>query len=123
MKNKPNPKRSLPIIKARAKELRRPMTPHEQILWKRLRNRQLNGMKFRRQHPIGRFILDFYCHEHQLAIELDGDSHADVGQQQYDGSRTGWLNDQGIRVIRFTNREVEHNLEGVLEEVLRVCGL
>ncbi|HRV95829.1 MAG TPA: endonuclease domain-containing protein [Anaerolineae bacterium] len=82
-----------PAIKARARELRRPMTPQEQKLWRQLRSRQLCDLKFRRQHPIERFILDFYCHEHQLAVEIDGDSHADPAQQRYDQARTDWLNE------------------------------
>ena len=71
-----NPKKSLPAIVQRARELRRPLTPQEQKLWRRLRNRQLCGLKFRRQHPLRRVILDFYCHEQQLAIEVDGDREA-----------------------------------------------
>ena len=119
MKNQP---KSPSTIKARAKELRRPLTPQERTLWQRLRNRQLNGLKFRRQHFIHHFILDFYCHEHQLAVEIDGDSHAEPAQLRYDQARTEWLAEHGIRVIRFTNREVEHNLAGVLAEIGRGCG-
>ena len=81
------------------------------------------GLKFRRQHPIFQFVLDFFCHERQLAVELDGDSHTDPTEQGYDQARTDWLKAHGIRVIRFTNRQVEDNLEGVLAEIVRACGI
>ena len=108
-----------PEIQKRARELRRPQTPAEQALWCVLRNSQLEGLKFRRQHPIGPFILDFYCAMLKLAVEVDGDSHAD--QVEYDTARTEWLNDRGIRVIRFTNDEVKKNLDGVVAEILKNC--
>ena len=107
----------------RARELRRTMTPQERKLWARLRGKQLYGLKFRRQHPIQRYILDFYCHQKRLAIELDGHGHADSDQEEYDLARTEWLSQQGLRVIRFSNREVDRNIEGVLEEIARVCGI
>ena len=100
-------------IVARAKELRRPLTPQEAKLWQQLRGKQLFGLKFRRQHPIHTFILDFYCHAKQLVVEIDGDSHDKPVQQCYDQARTEWLEQRGLQVIRFTNRDVEHNLEGV----------
>ena len=105
-----------------AKELRRELTPQERKLWGRLRNRQLYGLKFRRQHPLGRFILDFYCHEQRLVVEVDGHSHAEPGQERYDRARSEWLEQQGLRVIRFANGEVEANLEGVLWAIARACG-
>ena len=113
MTNKQN--RIHPAIRARARELRQPQTPAERVLWGRLRNRQL-GPKFRRQHPIGHFIVDFYCAEAKLAIEIDGDSHAD--QVEYDAERTAWLAEQGTRVIRFTNRQVHQQIDAVLEVIL-----
>ena len=111
--------RTTAAIQRRARELRRPQTPAEQKLWARLRNRQLGGLKFRRQHPIGRFILDFCCVKRKLAIELDGPSHA--SQVEYDRDRTAWLEQKGYKVIRFTNAQVHHNLEGVLLEIARQC--
>jgi len=72
-------------------------------------NRQLAGYKFRRQQPIGRFIVDFYCADVKLVIELDGDSHA--GQVEYDSARTQWLEDREYHVIRFSNWDVHKNLE------------
>ena len=112
-----------PELIARAQELRRPLTPAEAKLWQQLKSKQFYGLKFRRQHAIYRFILDFYCHEQRLVIEIDGDSHAEPAQQRYDQARTEWLTQQGLRVLRFTNREIENNLEGVLVEIARQCGV
>ena len=114
----PHP-RTLPKILQAARELRQPQTPAEQKLWSRLRNRQLNGLKFRRQHPIDRFIIDFYCDEAKLCIEVDGDSHAE--QIEYDQARTAYLNELGYTVIRFTNREVFTQCEAVLQHVAEKC--
>ena len=111
--------RHIPQILARARELRQPQTPAEQKLWSRLRNQQLGGFKFRRQHPIDRFITDFYCALCHLIIEVDGDSHAE--QVEYDAARTEWLNAHGYHVIRFTNREVAHQLGAVLEVIQAEC--
>jgi very-short-patch-repair endonuclease len=108
-----------PAIRQRARELRQPQTPAEERLWAHLRNRQLAGLKFRRQHAIGRFIVDFYFPERRLVVEVDGDSHAD--QAEYDQARTEWLSDQGYHVIRFTNREVERQTQAVLEAIEREC--
>ncbi len=108
-----------PQIRARAQALRQPQTPAEATIWRRLRKRQLGGFKFRRQHPIGRFIADFYCAACQLVIEIDGDAHAE--RTEYDAARTAWLEQQGYRVIRFTNREVFECLDSVLEAILREC--
>jgi very-short-patch-repair endonuclease len=112
-----------PVILARAKELRHPMTPHEAKLWQRLRGKQFCAIKFRRQHPIYRFILDFFCYQHRLVIEIDGDSHAAPDQQLYDQARTEWLEQRGLRVIRFTNRDIDADIEGVLREIVRQCDI
>ncbi len=112
-----------PVILARARELRRPQTAQEAKLWQRLRNKQLYGLKFRRQHPIFRFILDFLCYRHRLVVEIDGAGHFEPDQQTYDKARTEWLEQQGFRVIRFTNREVDSNIEGVLQEIAQQCGI
>ena len=103
----------------RARELRHPQTPPEAALWSRIRSGQVAGLKFRRQHPLGRFIVDFCCPARRLVVELDGDSHAD--QAAYDANRTTWLTARGYGVVRFTNREVEQNLGGVLEAILAEC--
>ncbi len=108
-------KRVSPKTRKRARELRRELTPIEAILWQRLRSRRLADLKFRRQHPIGPFITNFYSAERKLVIEIDGDTHAEQGR--YDASRTAWLEKQGIRVIRFNNRDVLNNLSGVLEMI------
>ena len=100
--------------------LRHPQTPAEQKLWSRLRNRQLNGFKFRRQHPIERFIIDFYCDETKLCIEIDGDSHAE--QTEYDRARTAYLNELGYTVIRFTNGEAFNQCEAVLQHITEECA-
>jgi very-short-patch-repair endonuclease len=113
--------RTTASIQDRARELRRDQTPAEQKLWARLRNKQVYGLKFRRQHPIGRFIVDFCCIPTKLIIELDGDSHA--AQIEYDQERTAWLEERGYRVVRFTNREVTHQLDAVLEAIARECGV
>ncbi len=103
-------------MQARARELRRELTPAEKKLWQRLRNGQLNGAHFRRQHAIGTYIVDFFCARSKLVIEVDGDSHTD--QIAYDAERTQWLNEQKhYRVIRFTNDEVHHHLEAVLQAI------
>ncbi|HXQ10612.1 MAG TPA: DUF559 domain-containing protein [Caulobacteraceae bacterium] len=100
----------------RARELRRFATDAEHVLWSRLRNRQLEGCKFRRQAPIGRFIADFACLERRLVIELDGGQHAE--QTRYDGMRTQALEAAGWTVLRFWNHEVLQNVEGVLIAVI-----
>jgi very-short-patch-repair endonuclease len=112
-----------PALLARARKLRREMTPQERALWRRLRRKQLYGIKFRRQHPMGAFILDFFCNKHRLAIEIDGHSHYEPAQQARDLARTTWLHQRGIRVIRFTNREVDVHLDSVLAEIARQCGI
>jgi very-short-patch-repair endonuclease len=105
----------------RARELRKNAAQAEQILWHALRNRQLNGLKFRRQHPIGRFILDFYCPEKRLAVEIDGGQHAEPEQRMYDEARTAALAKQGITVLRFRNDEIINHLEGVLQTLLNAA--
>jgi len=108
-----------PLIRQRARELRQPQTPAEARLWQYLRRRQLNGYYFRRQHPIDHFIVDFYCAQARLVVEVDGDVHA--LQEEYDLARTEYLEACSYRVIRFTNPEVFHTLESVLEQILKAC--
>ena len=100
----------------RARDLRKNSTPAEQVLWEHIRNRQL-GAKFRRQHPLPPFYADFFCQEHLLVIELDGNSH--IGREAYDARRTQHLERLGCKVIRFQNWEVHRNLEGVLACILQ----
>ena len=94
-------------------ELRKNETPAENKLWEALRRKQLDGFKFRRQHPLGLYILDFYCHAKKLGVELDGGYNNDKGQIFLDKKRTEQLNDQEIKIIRFQNEEVLQNLETV----------
>ena len=92
------------------------LTPAERKLWQRLRSDQLAGYRFRRQHFVGRFIVDFFCAEASLAIEIDGDSHAE--RVEYDAERTAWLEKQkGWRVLRFANDDVHRNIEAVVEAI------
>lgn len=102
-----------------ARKLRHDATTAETILWARLRDRKLAGLKFRRQHIYQGFVLDFYNAEHYLAIELDGSVH--IRQADYDQQRTETLNGWGIKVLRFTNGEVERDLEGVLRKIVEAC--
>ena len=100
----------------RARELRQRQTPAEAQLWQALRSRQADGLKFRRQHPIGPYIADFYCAQARLVIEIDGDSHAE--QVEYDQARTDWLESQGYRVLRYTNSEVQEKITAVLAHIV-----
>ena len=92
------------------------MTDAEQALWHVLRSRQLEGFKFRRQHSIGRFVVDFVCLEQKLIVEVDGGQHA--GQVEADAERTAYLQDKGFRVIRFWNNEVLTEMDGVAVRLL-----
>jgi very-short-patch-repair endonuclease len=94
-----------------AKELRQVQTEAEQKLWSFLRNKQLNGKKFRRQHAIADYVVDFYCHECKLAIELDGSFHQEEEAKENDEARTTLLNENGIKVLRFWNEEVIKEVE------------
>ena len=93
------------------------MTDAERLLWSKLRKRQVLGSRFRRQHPVGGYIVDFVCIEAKLIIEVDGGQHAE--QQGYDDARTDWLSNQGYRVIRFWNHEILTNFEAVMETIVR----
>ena len=106
-----------PEIFSNAEALRNQMTEAEQVLWEALREKQLEGLKFRRQHPVNEYVLDFYCHQARLAIELDGKYHEENGQRFYDADRTNNLEELGMRVIRFQNEAVLENLDEVLEEI------
>ncbi len=107
--------RTLSPIQQRARELRRDMTPAEKVLWERLRDRRLDGLKFRRQHPLGPFVTDFYCAECRLVVELDGDIH-DL-QPERDAARTEQFEQYGYRVIRFRNEQVLNDLDTVLAAI------
>lgn len=104
-------------VLARCRNLRRGSTDAETFLWVFLRNKRLKGAKFRRQHPVGPYVLDFYCHEVKLAIEVDGSGHLEDDQIKADEKRTEFLNQNGIRVIRFYNHQVLNEIEGVLSVI------
>ena len=106
--------------KHRARQLRQDATFPERRLWGHLRAGRLAGIKFRRQHTIESFVVDFYCHEARVAIELDGDSH--IGRSAYDAERTAILERARVRVIRIGNDDVLKDLNAVLEMILRECG-
>ena len=93
------------------------MTPAELALWECLRANKLNGFRFKAQHPICHFIADFYSHNARLVIELDGNIHDPIEQQEYDANRTYILNEFGLRVIRFRNEEVFNSIDEVLTTI------
>lgn len=105
-----------------ARDMRKAPTKAEAILWEQLRNRKMNGAKFRRQQPFEGFILDFYCDSAQLCVEVDGDVHDDPQQILYDESRDGFLLEFRIRTIRFRNEEVENGLANVLNMIRENLG-
>ena len=100
-----------------AREIRHRTTEAEQQLWTSLRNKQLKGKKFRRQHAIVNYVVDFYCNECKLAIELDGNFHTETEAKKYDASRTALLNELGITVLRFWNEEVIKDPSKVLQRI------
>ena len=106
---------------ARARRLRKDMTAVEQRLWRRLRNGGVGGLSFRRQHPVGRFVLDFYCPSVRMAIELDGGQHNVASAFAKDAYRTRLLAEQGITVIRFWNNDVAENYDGVVQAILNTA--
>lgn len=110
-------KNASPIIFERAKELRTNMTMSESVLWEKLSGKKLDGFKFRRQHPVDRFILDFYCHEKKLAIEIDGSIHNIAENKASDLTRDAKLTELGIKVVRFTNDQVHTELDNVLNQI------
>ena len=113
-------------MKEIARKLRRNQTPQEKIMWEHLRNRRLDGKKFTRQYVINYildgkerfFVADFYCAEKRLVVEIDGAYHDD--RKEYDKFRDSIIKSKGMRVIRFSNTEVENNLQDVLEKIIKV---
>ncbi|HVX77356.1 MAG TPA: endonuclease domain-containing protein, partial [Bradyrhizobium sp.] len=104
-------------VTARARRLRANPTDAEQRLWQALRRGQLNDFRFRRQHPVGPYTLDFYCSSLRLAVEVDGGQHAEA-RKHADDRRSRWLADKDIAVVRYWNNDVLSNLRGVLEDLL-----
>ena len=105
----------------RAKTLRKEMTLAESLLWQRLRAGRLEGIHFRRQQVIGRYIVDFYCHQAGVVVEVDGGIHQE--QADYDQEREAYFHQQGLVVLRFNNWEVEHQLDVVLGVILDACRI
>ena len=105
-------------IRTWAREMRGRMTDAEALLWMMLRNRRIAGAKFRRQHPVGRYILDYYCLEKKLGIELDGGQHGEA--VKYDRHRDSWLLTQGIHMLRFWNNQMLTETEAVMEVIYQV---
>ncbi len=106
-------------MRARARRLRQDATDAERALWRGLRGRRLDGLKFRRQHVVGRYVLDFYCHECRLAVELDGGQHNEPEQRRRDAARTAFLESRGVAVLRYSNIEALRETEAVLEDIHR----
>ena len=102
---------------AKAKDLRRNTTETEKLLWEKIGRNQLSGFRFKRQHPIAHYIVDFYCHKAKLVVELDGGYHNQEDQMIYDTLRTEELMDLGLTVLRFRNEEVRNRMEYVLERI------
>ena len=105
-----------PWLKERRQKLRNHATHAERLLWKALKGKKLDGYKFRRQHSVEFFILDFYCPELKLAIEVDGPSH--LNKKEYDEFRQTYIESYGIVFLRFTNNDIYENLQGVIEVIL-----
>ena len=109
--------RTWKILKPIGRRLRQDATPAEEVLWEELRDRRLNGQKFRRQWTIGRFVLDFYCSEGKLGIEVDGPNHLSPKAKSMDAERDRDLEHRGIEVLRITNEEVMDDLGAVLDTI------
>lgn len=107
-----------PNIFEKATALRKNMTLAELILWKKLKDRKLFKSKFRRQHPVNIFVVDFYCHEYKLAVEIDGEIHLNKEANEYDSERTNNLNKFGIKVLRFSNYQIIFNIDSVIIKIL-----
>ena len=106
-----------PVTKEYRQILRRTPTPTENMLWRRLKGKQLDGLRFRQQHGYGPYVLDFYCPSLRLCIELDGNIHDEEQVRLKDEERTEFLLEQRIHVLRFRNEDVENDVEGVLERI------
>ena len=106
--------------KEKRRKLRKESPQAERLLWYRLRNRQLLGCRFRRQYSVGAYVLDFYCPQLRLAIEIDGDSHFQPGSPEYDEQRQREIEALGVRFLRFRNDQVFENLDGVLECIAEI---
>ena len=109
-------------LKEPARTLRKEMTKAEQVLWSRLRRKQILGIQFYRQKPAGPYILDFYAPAAKLVIEADGSQHQEKEHREYDAVRDTYLKEMGLFVLRFDNLQVLKETEAVMEEIFRVCN-
>ncbi|MEM9732012.1 MAG: endonuclease domain-containing protein [Pseudomonadota bacterium] len=108
------------LQRQRARDMRSDQTPAEERLWQEASAKRLDGLKFRRQVPMGNYIVDFFCPDHRLIVELDGPVHEE--QAEHDAQRTAWLEEQGYTVLRFGNKQVLTELPQVLARILQQCG-
>ena len=108
-------------MRKRVRKLRADQTEPEAVLWDALHAKRLMGLKFRRQVPIDNYIVDFFCPEHHLIVELDGSQHQTDAAQAYDARRTAFLRSQGYAVLRFPNDDVLHDLDGVCSHIAATC--
>jgi very-short-patch-repair endonuclease len=111
-----------PTLAQFARQLRVKQTDCEHLLWQKLRARQIANLKFRRQYPCPLYVLDFYCAELRLAIELDGGQHCESPGLIHDQRRTRYLNRKGIEVVRFSNLEVMQQMHDVLEQIIKIAA-
>ena len=116
--NKPMYYGATPVIFEIAFKLRKNITPSEELLWNKLKGKQVLGVRFRRQHPISKYIVDFYCHAAKLVVELDGKIH--LAKKESDRERTKEIEDLGLRIIRFSNKEVEGSIDNLVSKITSV---
>ena len=114
---KSNPKSQ----KEMRKRLRNQLTPEEALLWNVLKNRQVSGLKFRRQHGMGAYVMDFYCPSIKLCIELDGEAHRSEDANDYDDKRTLFFKENGITVMRFENCIVRNDMQAIINAIVAFC--
>jgi very-short-patch-repair endonuclease len=117
------PIHDLPHLRNNRKTLRKNLTPAEAFLWNELKSKKLHDLKFRRQHSIKNYIVDFYCAEHQLIIELDGNYHDEPAQFEKDQLRDQDLESMGFTILRYENKYVFEELTHVIEDIKTVCGI
>jgi very-short-patch-repair endonuclease len=103
-----------PLLRSRAKSLRQTMTRAETLLWRYIKAHRIDGLSFRRQAPMGTYIVDFVCHDRRIVVELDGETHDFEERLKQDQKRDAWLASRGYAILRFTNHDVLSNLEGVV---------
>ena len=111
--------RGVPGSLKRSRELRHSMSIPERTLWKLLRRKNITGLRFRRQHPLGPYIADFYCHEAAMVVEIDGQSHSGV-RKEHDDRRDRWMAERGLTIVRFTASEMTRDPDSVASTILRI---